>query len=172
MDFEDLKGLFPLLIFILTIVIDKSSRRKRKKERGHFPPLPDIEQPQEAKPQPEIKAERKTGKVYEEPAQPKKQEEKIPWYVEFPEDKKAKQQGRVYHEPPKEQPKSFPVYKEPVFVPQPAQAAFKPVAAMSAAKPKKPLFDGRMTRKRVLDGFVMAQILDKPRALKPYTDPY
>ena len=46
MDFEDLKGLFPLLIFILTIVIDKSSRRKRKKERGHFPPLPDIEQPE------------------------------------------------------------------------------------------------------------------------------
>ena len=172
MDFEDLKGLFPLLIFILTIVIDKSSRRKRKKERGHFPPLPDIEQPQEAEPQPEIKAERKTGKVYEEAAQSQKQEEKIPWYVEFPEDKKAKQQGRVYHEPPKEQPKTFPVYREPVFVPQPAQAAFKPVAAMPAAKPKKPLFDGRMTRKRVLDGLVMAQILDKPRALKPYTDPY
>lgn len=171
MDFEDLKGLFPLLIFILTIVIDKSSRRKRKKERGHFPPLPDIERPQETEPQPEIKAERKTGKVYEEAAQPKKQEEKIPWYVEFPEDKKAKRQGRVYHEPPKEQ-KTFPVYKEPVFVPQLAQAAFKPVAAMTAAKPKKPLFDGRMTRKRVLDGFVMAQILDKPRALKPYTDPY
>ena len=109
--------------------------------------------------------------MYEEAAQPKKQEEKIPWYVEFPEDKKAKQQGRVYHEHPKEQ-KTFPVYKEPVFVPQPAQAAFKPVAAMPAVKPKKPLFDGCMTRKRVLDGFVMAQILDKPRALKPYTDPY
>lgn len=172
MDFEDLKGLFPLLIFILTIVIDKSSRRKRKKERGHFPPLPDIEKQQEADPQPEIKAERKPGKVYEEAVQPKKQEEKIPWYVEFPEDKKAKQQGRVYHEPPKPQPKTFPVYKEPVFVPQPAQAAFKPVAAMPAAKAKKPLFDGRMTRRRVLDGLVMAQILDKPRALKPYTDPY
>ena len=172
MDFEDLKGLFPLLIFILTIVIDKSSRRKRKKERGHFPPLPDIEQPQEEKPQPEIKAERKNGKVYEDAVQPKKQEEKIPWYVEFPEDKKAKQQGRVYHEQPKPHSKTFPVYKEPVFVPQPAQAAFKPVAAMPAAKPQKPLFDGHMTRKRVLDGFVMAQILDKPRALKPYTDPY
>ena len=172
MDFEDLKGLFPLLIFILTIVIDKSSRRKRKKERGHFPPLPDIEQPQEEKPQPEIKAERKNGKVYEDAVQPKKQEEKIPWYVEFPEDKKAKQQGRVYHEQPKPHSKTFPVYKEPVFVPQPAQAAFKPVAAMPSAKPQKPLFDGHMTRKRVLDGFVMAQILDKPRALKPYTDPY
>ena len=72
MDFEDLKGLFPLLIFILTIVIDKSSRRKRKKERGHFPPLPDIEQPQEA-----LRQSAKPAKCMRKPRSPKSRKKKF-----------------------------------------------------------------------------------------------
>lgn len=173
MDFEDLKGLIPILIFILTIVIDKSSRRKRKKERGHFPPLPDMDNiPQEEKPQPDFSsAERSTdsGRVYEEtPA--KEQEKPVPWYVEFPEDKEEKQQERVFKEPAKPEPVT--VFKPPVFTVPAVQTARKPLAAVPASKPVKPRFNGRMSRRRVCDGFVMAQILDKPRALKPYTDPY
>ena len=36
---EDFMGLFPLLVFIITIVIDKSSRRKRKAKRGIMEPI-------------------------------------------------------------------------------------------------------------------------------------
>lgn len=173
MDFEDLKGFIPILIFILTIVIDKSSRRKRKKERGHFPPLPDMDNiPQKEKPQPDFNtAERSTdsGRVYEKPTA-KEQEKPLPWYVEFPEDKKEKPQERVFKEPVSPEPVQD--FKAPVFTAATAQMARKPLAAMPAYKPVKSCFNGRMSRNRVCDGFIIAQLLDKPRALNPYTDPY
>ena len=164
---EDFMGLFPLLVFIITIVIDKSSRRKRKAKRGHFPPLPDIEDnPREREEEVVIAPERKEKQKVVFGEAVKKDEEK-PWYVEFPEDRKENR--RVYQEPVKKEP-SPALFKPPVFT-VPAKSA-RPAFAAPAAKPKKPLFDGRLSRKRVRDGIIMAQILDKPRALKPYTDPY
>ncbi len=175
MNMEDLFSFLPMLVFILMIVLDKSSRGKRKKQRGHFPPLPDIEMPRRDKEDsiPEVSPTENTknDRVYEEQTAVKK-EKSVPWYVEFPEDKKEKQQGRIYQEPKKEPQKVFIAQPKPVFTVPSMQTAKRPTAAMSAAKPKKPVFNGKFNRQRVRDGFVMAQILDKPRALKPYTDPY
>ena len=40
-------GFLPLLIFVITVVIDKSNRKKRRNRTGHFPPLPDMDSSQE-----------------------------------------------------------------------------------------------------------------------------
>ncbi len=175
MNMEDLFSFLPMLVFILMIVLDKSSRGKRKKQRGHFPPLPDIKIPrrdeEDSLPDVSRTEQKNNGRVYEDKTAAKK-EKTVPWYVEFPEDKKEKQQGRVYQEPKKEPQKVFTAYPKPAFAVPSMQAAPKRTFAMPAAKPKKPAFNGKLNRQRVRDGFIMAQILDKPRALKPYTDPY
>ena len=36
MDFENFMGFLPLLIFVITVVIDKSNRKKRRNRTGHF----------------------------------------------------------------------------------------------------------------------------------------
>ena len=40
-------GFLPLLIFVITVVIDKSNRKKRRNRTGHFPPLPDMDSSRE-----------------------------------------------------------------------------------------------------------------------------
>lgn len=47
MDFENFMGFLPLLIFVITVVIDKSNRKKRRNRTGHFPPLPDMDSSRE-----------------------------------------------------------------------------------------------------------------------------
>ncbi len=179
MDFENISRFFPILIFALIVFIDKSQKKNRKK-RGHFPPLPDMEQPPQKQEEPEydtagasepwISSDKNASGTDGAAAKTK---EELPWYVEFPEDRKKKEHERVYKE--QDIAKKTPVYHEPAFIlPQPA-VKHKPYAAnapLAAAKPKKPLFNGRLNRSRVREGFIMAQILDKPRSLKPYTDPY
>lgn len=178
MDLDNLMSFLPLLIFILTIVIDKSYHRKKKKKRGHFPPLPDMgeteknQNPYGTEKNGQSKKEPDTT-VYNETSAAKT-EAKIPWYIEFPEDREKKQQGRVYGEP--EEQKNYQVYHGPVFT-APDAAAAKPVAAAHAftvprPKVRKPLFNGKMDRKRLREGIIMSQILDKPRALNPYKEPY
>ena len=49
MDFENFMGFLPLLIFVITVVIDKSNRKKRRTRTGHFPPLPDMDSSRKAR---------------------------------------------------------------------------------------------------------------------------
>ena len=89
--------------------------------------------------------------------------EAVPWYVEFPEDRA-----------PKKQPEAENTCQEPApaaesAVPEPLYKRFEP------QKPQ-PAFKGFRSRGTVAEdvryGFVMAQILDKPRSLKPYDDSF
>lgn len=176
MDLDELLGFLPILIFILTIVIDKSQRRKRRNNRGHFPPLPDVDDVQRQ----DGSAEYGTAETAQETAgadavyreQPAAKKEEKPWYVEFPEDRRKKEPGRVFETP--EPQKDYKVYHEPAFI-APDVVKIKtpaPVFAVPRLQPKRPAFSRRINRKRLRDGVIMAEILDKPRALKPYREPY
>lgn len=172
MNIDDLLGFLPMLIFILAIVIDKSQRRKRRRERGHFPPLPDVEETRQSGGADNYSAAESSDgtNVYKETPAAKNEEK--PWYVEFPEDREQKQRARVYEETKPQ--KDYRVYNEPVFI-KPEAVKVKttvPVFAVPQRSTKKPLFTGKISRQRLRDGVIMAEILDKPRALKPYREPY
>ena len=90
-------------------------------------------------------------------------EEAVPWYVEFPEDRA-----------PKKQPAAEKTYQEPV--PAAAAAAAEPLYKRFEPQQPQPAFkslrSSRTLAEDVRYGFVMAQILDKPRSLKPYDDSF
>ena len=159
MDFENFMGFLPLLIFVITVVIDKSNRKKRRNRTGHFPPLPDMDNSRENRETYDVTGTQQSKKestdktVYKEEAPAAGRESKKPWYVEFPEDREAKQRGKVF-EQPKVQP-TYKVYNEPAFITPPSL-----------------LFNGNINRRRLREGIIMAEILDKPRALRPYKEPY
>ena len=87
----------------------------------------------------------------------------VPWYVEFPEDRA-----------PKKQPAAEKTYQEPV--PAAAAAAAEPLYKRFEPQQPQPAFkslrSSRTLAEDVRYGFVMAQILDKPRSLKPYDDSF
>lgn len=119
------------------------------------------------------KARRKARiKLYIKKKLPHPAESKKPWYVEFPEDREAKQRGKVF-EQPKVQP-TYKVYNEPAFITPPSlkKRPAAPVFAMPRTQKKAALFNGKINRRRLREGIIMAEILDKPRALRPYKEPY
>lgn len=178
MDFENFMGFLPLLIFVITVVIDKSNRKKRRNRTGHFPPLPDMDSSRENRETYDITGTQQSQKestdktVYKEEAPAAGMESKKPWYVEFPEDREAIQRGKVF-EQPKVQP-TYKVYNEPVFITPPSlkKRPAAPVFAMPRTQKKAALFNGKINRRRLREGIIMAEILDKPRALRPYKEPY
>lgn len=177
MDFENFMGFLPLLIFVITVVIDKSNRKKRRNRTGHFPPLPDMDSSRENRETYDITGTQQSQKestdktVYKEDSASGR-ESKKPWYVEFPEDREAEQRGKVF-EQPKVQP-TYKVYNEPAFITPPSlkKRTAAPVFAMPRTQKKAALFNGKMNRRRLREGIIMAEILDKPRALRPYKEPY
>lgn len=178
MDFENFMGFLPLLIFVITVVIDKSNRKKRRNRTGHFPPLPDMDSSRENRETYDVTGTQQSKKestdktVYKEEALASGRESKKPWYVEFPEDQEAKQRGKVF-EQPKVQP-TYKVYNEPAFITPPSlkKRPAAPVFAMPRTQKKAALFNGKINRRRLREGIIMAEILDKPRALRPYKEPY
>ena len=147
---DNLMLFYPLIVLLFFIFFDVRNRKKR-------PAPPPKQQPSDW---PAESQESWQERDYKEDAD----ENTVPWYVEFPEDRAAKK-------PPARKKK---VYKEK----QPVMAA----AAEMSSEPlykrfegaKTPVFKGFRSRRTVADevrrGFVMAQILDKPRSLKPYDD--
>jgi hypothetical protein len=178
MDFENFMGFLPLLIFVITVVIDKSNRKKRRNRTGHFPPLPDMDSSRESRETYDVTGTQQSQKestdktVYKEEAPASVRESKKPWYVEFPEDREVKQRGKVF-EQPKVQP-TYKVYNEPAFITQPSlkKRPAAPVFAMPRTQKKAALFNGKINRRRLREGIIIAEILDKPRALRPYKEPY
>lgn len=178
MDFENFMGFLPLLIFVITVVIDKSNRKKRRNRTGHFPPLPDMDSSQENRETYDATGTQQSQKestdktVYKEETPASGRESKKPWYVEFPEDREEKQRGKVF-EQPKVQP-TYKVYNEPAFITPPSlkKRPAAPVFAMPCTQKKAALFNGKINRRRLREGIIMAEILDKPRALRPYKEPY
>lgn len=178
MDFENFMGFLPLLIFVITVVIDKSNRKKRRNKTGHFPPLPDMDSSRENRETYDITGTQQSQQestdktVYKEEAPASGRESKNPWYVEFPEDWEAKQRGKVF-EQPKVQP-TYKVYNEPAFITPPSlkKQPAAPVFAMPRTQKKAAFFNGKINRRRLREGIIMAEILDKPRALRPYKEPY
>lgn len=178
MDFENFMGFLPLLIFVITVVIDKSNRKKRRNRTGHFPPLPDMDSSRENRETYDATGTQQSQKestdktVYKEEASASGRESKKPWYVEFPEDQEAKQRGKVF-EQPKVQP-TYKVYNEPAFITPPSlkKRPAAPVFAMPRTQKKAALFNGKINRHRLREGIIMAEILDKPRALRPYKEQY
>lgn len=178
MDFENFMGFLPLLIFVITVVIDKSNRKKRRNRTGHFPPLPDMDSSRENSETYDVTGTQQSQKentdktVYKEDVPASGRESKKPWYVEFPEDREAKQLGKVF-EQPKVQP-TYKVYNEPAFITPPSLKTrpAAPVFAMPRTQKKAALFNGKINRRRLREGIIMAEILGKPRALRPYKEPY
>ena len=170
MDFENFMGFLPLLIFVITVVIDKSNHKKRRNRTGHFPPLPDMDSSRENRETYDVTGKQQsqkesTDKLYIKKKLPQPAESKKPWYVEFPEDQEAKQRGKVF-EQPKVQP-TYKVYNEPAFITPPSlkKRPAAPVFAMPRTQKKADLFNGKINRCRLREGIIMAEILDKPRAL-------
>ena len=143
MDFENFMGFLPLLIFVITVVIDKSNRKKRRNRRGHFPPLPDMD------------SSRENRETYDITGTQQSQKENT--------DK------TVYKE---EAPVSGRESKKPWYVEFPEERPAAPVFAMPRTQKKAALFNGKINRRRLREGIIMAEILDKPRALRPYKEPY
>ena len=131
---DNLMLFYPLIVLLFFIFFDVRNRKKR--------PAP----------------EERQGRGYEG-----EDEEAVPWYVEFPEDRA-----------PKKQPEAENTCQEPA----PAAEAAVPEPLYKRFEPQKPqpAFKGFRSRGTVAEdvryGFVMAQILDKPRSLKPYDDSF
>lgn len=129
---DNLMLFYPLIVLLFFIFFDVRNRKKR--------PAPPPQQPADRQTQ---LPEEWQSRGYED-----EDEEAVPWYVEFPEDRA-----------PKKQPAAEKTYQEPV-----------PAAAPACAF--KSLRSSRTLAEDVRYGFVMAQILDKPRSLKPYDDSF
>ena len=160
MDFENFMGFLPLLIFVITVVIDKSNRKKRRTRTGHFPPLPDMD------------SSRESRETYDAAGTQQSQQES-PDKTVYKEDVPASGSESKVFEQPKVQP-TYKVYNEPAFITPPSlkKRPAAPVFAMPCAQKKAALFNGKMNRRRLREGIIMAEILDKPRALRPYKEPY
>ena len=136
---DNLMLFYPLIVLLFFIFFDVRNRKKR--------PAPPPQLPEE-----------RQGRGYEG-----EDEEAVPWYVEFPEDRA-----------PKKQPEAENTCQEPA----PAAEAAVPEPLYKRFEPQKPqpAFKGFRSRGKVAEdvryGFVMAQILDKPRSLKPYDDSF
>lgn len=146
---DNLKLFYPLIVLLFFIFFDV---RNRKKRPAPPPQQPKAEWPMEM-------PEEMQGRNYEV-----EDEGAVPWYVEFPEDRAAKRQ-------PVTEPA---VYKEPAPAVAAAAAVSEPLYKRFEPQKPKPAFKGFRSRRTVAEdvryGFVMAQILDKPRSLKPYDD--
>lgn len=131
---DNLMLFYPLIVLLFFIFFDVRNRKKR--------PAPPPQQPADWQTQ---LPEERQGRGYEG-----EDEEAVPWYVEFPEDR-------------------APASAAEAAVPEPLYKRFEP------QKPQ-PAFKGFRSRGTVAEdvryGFVMAQILDKPRSLKPYDDSF
>lgn len=143
-----------------------------------FLPLPDMDNSRENRETYDATGTQQSQKestdktVYKEDVPAAGRESKKPWYVEFPEDREVKQRGKVF-EQPKVQP-TYKVYNEPAFITPPSlkKRPAAPVFAMPRTQKKAALFNGKINRRRLREGIIMAEILDKPRALRPYKEPY
>lgn len=191
---EDITRFLPLILFVLTIFIDKSYKRKQRRERREQQPFPfplpeEDEEPGPQQPEkvlrPKAANKKKNRNIikFEDGLPKEKPAEAKPWYVEFPEDAEQKERGRVYTEQPQsapaysapQPPKSYNVYNEPAFIAAVPEDYFARTPAppmQAAAKRRRPVFNGRLDRPSLRRAVVMAQLLDKPRALEPYRDPY
>lgn len=129
---DNLMLFYPLIVLLFFIFFDVRNRKKR--------PAPPPQQPADRQTQ---LPEEWQSRGYED-----EDEEAVPWYVEFPEDRAPKKQPAA----------AEPLYKR--FEPQQPQPAFKSLRS------------SRTLAEDVRYGFVMAQILDKPRSLKPYDDSF
>ena len=178
MEFENFIGFLPLLSLVITGVMYRANRRKRRNRTWHFPPLRDMDNSRENRETYDVTGTQQSQKestdktVYKVEAPAAGRESKKPWYVEFPEDREAKQRGKVF-EQPKVQP-TYKVYNEPAFITPPSLKTrpAAPVFAMPRTQKKAALFNGKINRRRLREGIIMAEILDKPRALRPYKEPY
>lgn len=144
---DNLMLFYPLIVLLFFIFFDVRNRKKR--------PAPPPQQPADWQTQ---LPEERQGRGYEG-----EDEEAVPWYVEFPEDRA-----------PKKQPEAENTCQEPA----PAAEAAVPEPLYKRFEPQKPqpAFKGFRSRGTVAEdvryGFVMAQILDKPRSLKSYDDSF
>lgn len=144
---EDLKLFYPLIVMMFFIFFDTLARKKR--------------------PMPPSKPSDQTIKIPEEWEQTNEydseSEKEVPWYVEFPEDRAAKKEALYSREV---------LYKEPILIPE--EILSEPLyKRFETPKPQVVftcLHNSRTVADEVRQGFVMAQILEKPRALYPYDD--
>lgn len=154
---ENLMLFYPLIVLLFFIFFDVIKRRKR--------PVPPVQKPADWQAQLPEERQASTDAAADDD---------MPWYVEFPEDR---------------EPKPVPVAVKHTYaggggqnVYLEEQQGLPAAAAEMPSEPlykrfegaKKPVFKGFRSRRTVADevrrGFVMAQILDKPRSLKPYDD--
>ena len=135
---DNLMLFYPLIVLLFFIFFDVRNRKKR--------PAPPQQQPADRQTQ---LPEEWQSRGYED-----EDEETVPWYVEFPEDRAPKKEPAPAAAAAVEE----PLYKR--FEPQQPQPAFKSLRS------------SRTLAEDVRYGFVMAQILDKPRSLKPYDDSF
>lgn len=158
---ENLKLFYPLILLALFFFLDARGRRKRQAP----PQQPDAgaqQAPQERQEDGEYAstaAEQRAAELDDDDA--------VPWYVEFPEDRPKSQPTateRVYQAPPEpalataaavDAAVSEPLYKRFAAEPQPVLAGLGSKQTVAVA---------------VRRGLIMSVILDKPRSLKPYDD--
>ena len=144
---------YPLIVLLFFIFFDV---RNRKKRPAPPPQQPKAEWPMEM-------PEQMQGRRYED-----EDEDAVPWYVEFPEDRAAQKQPAA----------AKSVYQEaaPVMAAAAGDAVSEPLYKRFEAKKPQPAFKGLRSKKTVAGevrhGFVMAMLLDKPRSLKPYDDSF
>lgn len=145
---------YPLIVLVFFIFFDVINRKKRR-----TPP----QQSQTEADQVKLPNDWQ-GRGYEDEAE---DEAAVPWYVEFPEDRQAKKQ---------------PVAESAckATLPRPKSAGSmgtmpsEPLYKRFETQQPQPAFKGFRSRRTISEevcyGFLMAQILDKPRSIKPYDD--
>ncbi|MDO5381026.1 MAG: hypothetical protein Q4E98_09185 [Acidaminococcaceae bacterium] len=147
---DNLMLFYPLIVLLFFIFFDV---RNRKKRPAPPPQQPKAEWPMEM-------PEQMQGRRYED-----EDEDAVPWYVEFPEDRA-----------PKKPPVEEKVYQEPAPAVAAEAAVSEPLYKRFETQKSQPAFKGFRSRRTVAGevrhGFVMAMLLDKPRSLKPYDDSF
>ena len=149
---DNLMLFYPLIVLLFFIFFDVRNRKKR--------PAPPPQQPADWQTQ---LPEEWQSRGYED-----EDEDAVPWYVEFPEDRAAQKQPAA----------AKSVYQEaaPVMAAAAGDAVSEPLYKRFEAKKPQPAFKGLRSKKTVAGevrhGFVMAMLLDKPRSLKPYDDSF
>lgn len=143
--------LYPIIVLVILMVFEHKNRMQRQNSRSES--LPRTETKQETMKNPEW---------WENDCDDTKEKE-IPWYVEFPEDREPKEwlekEQSIYQELPIEE------LTDTIIAPEALYKKFE--------KPKQDTtFKGFRKHRTIANdvrfGFVLAQILDKPRSLKPY----
>lgn len=146
---ETLFELWPFIVFFLIVFIDKSAAKKRREERRE----------QEQYEQREVEEQAKT---YEPVIFEGNKEQEIPWYIEFPEDRETKKQEPIIDIAPAKEFYTEKPFMEPI--PEVEERKDLPADSFEV----KTAGHRRAVRDKVLQGVIMAEVLDKPRALKPY----